>query len=189
MPKIVSLLRKSLPSLMLVALGLAALPAHIVMAAGPGDSLPAGIGGLVAPRLERMFAYQQERYNHQSQLLERMPTFANRIQNLIDGATAKGYDTAALQTALDEFSAALPAAQAAHNLAGALITAHEGFDANGKVTDVAAAVKTVIGVHEDFASFVDTMLPPFLALREALRPFVSQNNLRGRLVPTATIAP
>lgn len=189
MTKITSLLSKALAVLTLAAVGLSILPIGTAFAAGLREGPQRGRGHAYIPRLERVFEYQRERYDHQSQLLERIPKFTNRIQGLIDRATDKGYDASAVQTALDAFTAALPAAQAAHDQAGALISAHAGFDDKGKVTDAATAFQTVRDIHDAFRTFVDGLLPPFVALREAIHTFVDENNLRGKLAPAATATP
>jgi hypothetical protein len=189
MTKITSFLSKALLIVTLAVMALAGLPAGTVFAAGLQDDPQPGRGRDYIPRLERIFEHQQDRYDHQTQLLERVPTFIDRIQSLIDRATEKGYDPSAVQAALDAFSAAIPAAQAAHDQAGALIAAHAGFDDKGKVTDARTALQTVKDVHDAFRTFVDTLLPQFISLRQAIHAFIDKNNLRGQLRPEATAAP
>jgi hypothetical protein len=179
-------LKKSLLVLLLAMLSLGTLPVTPTYAAGlPNDPVLAQ-GKDYFPRLEMLFELQQERFDHQTQVLERIPTFIDRIQRLIDRATAKGVDASAVQAALDDFSAAIPAAQSAHDQAAALIAAHTGFDEKGMVTNLAAAVQTVKAIHQANLGYTDALLPSFRTLRQAIRTFVQENKLSQLLNPTAT---
>jgi hypothetical protein len=189
MKKITLYFKKAILVFMLASLSLAAFPAASVQAAGLYDDPQPGRGRDYMPRLEKRFEAQQARFDRQTQLLARADTLIERVQSLIDKATEKGLDASAVQAALDDFAAALPAAQAAHARAGALIAAHAGFDDKGKLTELAAAVETVRGIHSAFREFAQTLLPPFKALRQAIRTFVDENNLRRPEAGSSTPVP
>jgi hypothetical protein len=178
--------RKTLLALLVTAIGLGVLPLTAVYAAGPSDNLGLGRWALNRARLERIFDMQQERYAHQTQLLARIPTLSERIQGLIDRASAKGLDAAAVQTALDNFATAVPAAQSAHDQAGALLSTHTGFDDKGKVTDLSVALQTVKSIHQANLTFREALLPPFRALRQAIRTFAQLNDIRQFRNPMST---
>jgi hypothetical protein len=172
-----SYFRKATLVLTLACLSFATLPVANPQAAGMYDDPQPARGRGYIPRLERLFQSQQERFDHQTRVLARADMLIERVQEKIDEATDKGLDATAVQAALDDFAAALPAAQAAHDEAGTLISAHAGFDDKGKVTDPASAVGTVRGIHAAFREFGETLLPPFRALRRAISSFIDENNL------------
>jgi hypothetical protein len=188
MRRLTSHFRRATLVLMLACIALAVLPVSGAQAAGPFDDPQPAMGGDYIPRLERLFQSQQERFDHQTGVLARAETLTERVQSRIDEATAKGLDATAVQAAVDAFAAALPAAQAAHDQAGRLIAAHAGFDDKGKVTDVASAVETARGIHAEFREFVEALLPPFRALRRAIRAFIDENNLSRPGAASATPA-
>jgi hypothetical protein len=163
--------------LALSCLSFAALPVAGAQAAGLHDDPQPARGRDYILRLGRLFQFQQQRFDHQTRVLARADTLIERVQEKIDQATEKGLDATAVEAALDDFAAAIPAAQAAHDEAGALIAAHAGFDDNGKVTEPASAVGTIRGIHAAFREFGETLLPPFRDLRQAIRSFIDENNL------------
>ena len=180
---------KALSVVFVAALALALLPAASVSAAGPIDAPHPRRDAGNRLRLERIFAQQKRRYDHQTEFLARAPGLIQRIQDRIDQAAARGQDVSAVQAALDAFEAALPAAQTAHDGAGTLIAEHAGFDGDGRTTKVEAAVTTVRGIHDAFAEFRRNVLPPYRALRAALRAFMAENHLQGERAPGATATP
>jgi hypothetical protein len=177
MKTIILFFRNTLLALLVTGISLGALPLTAAHAAGPSENPSMGRGAMNIARLEWIFALQQERYDHQTQILDRIPTIIERFQGLIDRATGKGLDAASIQAALDKFAEAVPAAQSAHDQAAALFRVHAGFDDKGKVTDFAAALQTVKDIHQANLAFRDALLPPFRALRLAIRTFARQNNL------------
>jgi hypothetical protein len=188
MTKLTWYFRRGTLVLMLACVGLAVLPVSGAQAVGLYDAPQPRRGRDYIPRLERLFQSQQERFDHQTGVLARAETLTERVQTKIDEATAKGLDATAVQAALDAFASALPAAQAAHDQAGRLIAAHPGFDDKGKVTDVASAVQTIRGIHAAFREFVEALLPPFRALRLAIRDFIAESNLLRPDAASATPA-
>ena len=186
MRSIALFVRKTALALLMTVIGLSVFPFGAVYAAGLTDIPELGKAIINRPRLEWVFELQQERYAHQTEVLDRIPTLMERIQGLIDRATGKGLDASSVQNALDNFAAAVPAAQAAHDRAGALIATHAGFDERGKVTDLPAALQTVTDIHRENQAFRDALLPPFRALRQAIRTFVQHNNLHQFQAATPT---
>jgi hypothetical protein len=181
MSKLIAFFKKFALTALVLAIGLVALPASSASAAGlqdetpPATTLPANE---VAPvpardnaRLEKVWARAQTVYQRQSERLSKSDEFITRAQSLIDKANQKGWDTSVVQAALNAFSAVIPAAQAAHNPGVTIIASHNGFDADGKVTDQAAAVETVKALSQVLKDTRLAMNGTSHALREAVKAF------------------
>ncbi len=93
--------------------------------------------------LELAYTREQARLLIQNNHFVLASEAADRLEKFIAKAKENGQDVSALESALSTFNAQLPKAQAAHDQAKSILAAHTGFDANGKVTDPAAAKTTV----------------------------------------------
>jgi hypothetical protein len=167
------LFRKTILLALVAALGLASLPFISVSAAGEGQTRTPN------ERLERIWARQLRIYER----MGRTDELVERAQKLIDRAKENGKDVSALQTALDAFEAALRDAHPIYVSAQGIVSSHQGFDANGKVTDVAKAQETVQTMRAKFKEIKEAMDGTGKALREAIRLFREAN---PRLQPTPT---
>ncbi|HET9913602.1 MAG TPA: hypothetical protein VFQ13_17025 [Anaerolineales bacterium] len=177
------LFKKTILFALVLALGLASLPLVSVSAAGaydpptPGDKQPS------TERLEQVWARQLERYERMGQRLEREDEFMARAQKLIDRARENGKDVSAVQAALDAFEAAVQKARPVYESMKGIVNSHQGFDANGKVTDPAKAQETVKSMHAKFQEIKEAMDGTGKALREAIKAFREAN---PRPNPTST---
>ena len=141
--KLIPFIKKITLAALVLAIGLAVLPTFGASAAGLDNqtALPSN-QAVNNTRLEQVWARAQAVYQRQGDRLSKADTFIARVQSLIDKATAKGWDTSAVQDALDALTAVIPAVQAAHDPGAAIIASHNGFDASGKVIDRTAAIAT-----------------------------------------------
>jgi hypothetical protein len=172
MSTLIIFLKKTVLAALVLAAGLAAIPSSAASAAGFQDELPPSENKPVnTERLERIWAREQALYQRHTNRLAKAGEFISRAQSLIDKAAGKGWDTSAVQAALDAFAAVIPAAQAAHDPGQAIITAHAGFDPNGAVTDRAAAVETVRALGQVLKNTRLAMNGTGQALRAAVRAF------------------
>jgi len=131
-----------------------------------------GHGARDYQRLEQIWARAQTVYQRQSDRLAKADEFLTKAQFLIDKANQKGWDTSAVKAALNTFTAVIPAAQAAHIPGAAIIASHNiGFNADGKVTDRAAAIKTVKALDQVLKGTRAAMNGTGQALREAVKAF------------------
>lgn len=96
-------------------------------------------------------------------------TAGDKLQDRIDKAKANGKDVAALENALAAFRSLLTNAQASHDAAGVILTAHAGFDANGKVTEPAAARQTVLDARKNLMDAHVTLVKALADLRAEIR--------------------
>jgi hypothetical protein len=179
--KMTALLKKIALVTLVLAIGLAAFPLTSASAAGSNDQTNPHPGN---PRLEKAWVHLQRAYQRQGNRLARSGNFIANVQGLIDKANTNGWNTSSLQDALDAFSAAIPAAQAAHDPGVAIIASHAGFDADGKVTDRATAITTVKSLSQVIKDTHTAMNGTGKALREAIKTF---RDAHPR--PTTTPAP
>ncbi len=172
---------------LVLGLGLAAFPSLGVAAAGLNDpATPPATPAAHQPdnsRLQQVWARQQSTYQRQGERLTKAQELVSKVQALIDKANAKGWDTSAVQTALEAFSAAIPAAQAAHAPGAAIISGHAGFDADGNVTDRTTAIATVKSLAQVLKDTRAAMDGTGKALLEALKA-LRQAHPRPTTTPT-----
>ena len=94
---------------------------------------------------------------------------------MIDRAKENGKDVSALQAALDAFESAIKEAHPIYEGGKGIINSHQGFDANGKVTDAEKAKETVQAMHDKLQEVKAAMNGTGKALREATRDFRQAN--------------
>jgi hypothetical protein len=121
--------------------------------------------------LEKAFARENTASTTQATNLQKIDTVATNAQTLITKAQAKGWNVSALQAALDTFNKQIANAQSLHNTAAGILAAHTGFDANGKVTDVAGAAQTVKDAHQSLVDARSVIHQSVVDLRSAIRAF------------------
>ena len=99
-----------------------------------------------------------------------------KIQELIDRAANNGKDVSSLQTALYEYQAALKSARPIYESAKGTINSHQGFDAEGKVTDPQKAKGTIEELRSKMQDLKNAMDGSFKKLVEAIKIFRQQNS-------------
>jgi hypothetical protein len=163
---------------LVLALGLAALPLSAVSAADLNDPItpPATAAQMAAhTRLELAFVREKARVERIGIRLAASNARLAKVQKWIDRAKTKGLDVAAVQAALDAFKAALAQGKPIFDQAKALADSHAGFDVNGQVTDLSSARTTVKSLHKILQQYTEMVDGPFKALREAIRAFRTAN--------------
>jgi len=163
----------------LASLGVAGMPFVSVSAAGMNDPTPPPRGELTNERLEKIWAHQMRVYEKMGKSDE----FVEKVQQLIDRAGQNGKDVSGVQAALDEFEAALKDAKPVYESANGIVNSHQGFDANGKVTDPEKAKETVRQMAEKLKEIKEAMGGTGKALRDALKAF-REANPRPERTPT-----
>ncbi len=134
-------------------------------------------------RLESAWAKEKVIYNKVGLFFNNSDPIVTKVQSLINKAKANGKDTAAIQSALDAFSKAVQQAEPIYQSSGGIVSAHPGFDENGKVSDQVQALATVKDMREKFMEIRQLLLDPKNALRDALKAFRQGNK------PSITPAP
>lgn len=185
MKKMNSLLKKSLITLVVLAIGLAALPLSGVAAAGLNEPAnpPTSQTKPDYSRLERIWQREQLRYQREGTLLSKADGFISKVQALLDKASQKGWDVSTVQAALNAFASVIPAAQTAHEPGQAIIDAHSGFNANGEVTDPATALETVKSLAQVLKATRTAMNGTGRALWQAIRDLRQSHRASGTTTP------
>jgi len=157
----------------LATLGVASLPFVSVAAQGAFDPPvpPAGQGQISNERLERVWARQLKLYERMGKTDE----VVEKVQSLIDRASANGKDVSAVQSALDAFKEAVKDAHPIYESGKGIINSHQGFDDSGKVTDTEKAKETVKAMGEKLKEIKEAMNGTGKALREAIKAFRAAN--------------
>jgi hypothetical protein len=171
MKKITQLFKKFTLVFLVLVVVMAAIPLADASAAGLNEEPAPTANGSTNFRLEKGWHQQQRVYQRQERLLDEADNFIQRINNLIDRAEEKGWDISSVQAALDDFTAAIPAAQASHEKGAAIIASHAGFNANGQVVDRTQAVETVKALAQVIKDSRTSMDGSAQALHKALRDF------------------
>ncbi len=163
---------------------MAALAAALVFAAFPltsafaqGENPPKG--EVSNEKLEQAWAKQLQAYEKIGKGFDDTDAQIAKFQARIDKAAANGKDITALQAALDAFESALKSAVPTYNGINGIVTSHQGFDANGKVTDAEKAKATVAEMRAKMKELKSAMNGTGKALREALKAFREANKPTG----------
>lgn len=164
--------KKTVLLALVVALALFALPVTNAYASGLSDPAdPANRARLSDTHLERLWARMGRIYERQGHRLQRADVIIERVQNLIDRLEESGKDVTALQAALDAFEEAIKDAHPIYESAKGILNSHQGFDAEGKVTDREKAVETIRELGEKLKKVREIVGEPGRALRKALNAF------------------
>jgi hypothetical protein len=177
MKTIPNFFRKTIFLALIAALAMTAFPIPSAYASGlkdPADP-PAETTRPSGERLERIWARLGRVYERQGHRLERAGEVVERFQDLIDRMDDNEKDVTALQAALDAFDEALKEAHPIYESAKGVLNSHQGFDADGKVTDREKAVKAVKDLGEKLKEIREIVGEPGKALREAIRAFRNAN--------------
>jgi hypothetical protein len=119
---------------------------------------------------ELTFALQREQnwLERQQIHLTRANQVAAKAQDLIDKAQAKGVDVTDLVKALADFNTKIASAKTSHDQAASILSAKNGFDANGNVTDRQAAHQTVLDARNSLRQAHLTLANAVLSFHSAV---------------------
>ena len=154
---------------------MAALAAALVFAAFPLTSALAQDKTPSNEKLEQAWARQLKNYERLGKGFEDTDAQIAKFQARIDRAAENGKDVTALQAALDAFESALKSGEPIYDSMSLIVNAHQGFDANGKVTDAEQAKSTLKEMRTKMQELKSAMNGTGKALREALKAFREAN--------------
>ena len=129
--------------------------------------------------LTQAFQAEQSALSTQQANLAHAGDAVGKIQNLISQAQAKGLDTSALESALSTFQTQLATAQTSDGNAASILSAHNGFDGSGAVTDPGAAAATVQGAHQALSDARTVLTQATSDLKNAVQAWEAAN--KGRV--------
>ncbi len=158
-----------------VAAVLSAIAVLLTLAVLPASLVRAEDAALRAPEtgrdraLTRAYEREQVWLARQQVHLEKANRVAARFQELIARAQGEGKDVGGLEAALATFNTQLAAAQSAHAAAAGLLSAHNGFDADGNVVDRDAALQTIIAARRSLRDAHQTLVHIVRDTHHALR--------------------
>jgi len=163
--------KKMILVVLTAALVFAAFPVTSVFA--QGENPPKG--ELTNERLERTWARQLKIYERLGKGFDDIDGQIAKFQARIDRAAGNGKDVTAIQAALDAFEAALKSGKPTYESINGIVNSHQGFDADGKVTDSEQAKATIRDVREKLKELKSEMGGTGKAFREALKAFREAN--------------
>ena len=169
-----NIFQKTMLLALIAALAVASLPFVRVSAAGADDPQPPQ-GTVTNEKLEQVWARQQRTYEKIGKGLDHSDEFIARVQKLINRAKENGKDVSGVQAALDAFEAAVKEAHPMYEGGKGIVNAHQGFDANGKVTDPEKAKETVSAMRGKLQEIKVAMHGTGKALRDAIKAFREAN--------------
>lgn len=163
------MLKKLMFVLVIAAMALAAVPSAAYAAGLSEGNTPPAAPQDDGSRLEKIWAREQSAYAKLGERLDNADSFIADIQSRLDEAAANGADITEAQAALDAFAAALKDVHPVYESAKGIIASHQGFDADGKVTDAEKAAETVQDLGAKLKEIGEALKPAGESLREALR--------------------
>ena len=163
--------KKTILIALVAALGLASLPLVSVFAAGQKDPTTPPQTQLKNDRLELIWARQLRIYNRMGHI----DNLIEKAQKLIDRAKENGKDVSAVQAALDAFATQWKDAKPTYESIKGIVSSHQGFDENGKVTDAEKAKATVMEMRDKLKEIHSTLNGTGKALHEAIKAFREAN--------------
>ncbi|MDK1117710.1 MAG: hypothetical protein QGM50_02860 [Anaerolineae bacterium] len=173
MKKLTSLINKTIVATLVLALTLSALPMSSVSASGLNapDDPPTDRIGQSDERIEQIWVRLQGVYENLGQKIDRSEGWIEKLQGFIDRLEENGKDVTGLQAALDTFEDALKEAHPIYESAKGIVNSHQGFDADGKVTDHEKAIETVRALADKLKEIRAIVADPGKALREAFQAY------------------
>jgi len=164
MNKIFSLKARFISIILILTIGLAALPFTSAQAAAETSE-----GG--NPRLEKLLQRERTALEKQGERLDHTDEIIAKTESLIEKAKSKDIDTSALEAALATYQERLVGVREHHNKAASLLANPAGFDGDGEVTDKKEALKTLRSAGEELRRAHLKITEASMDLRAAVRAF------------------
>lgn len=127
---------------------LASFLASALSFAFPTQAFALGEANAAGEALTKAFKAEQRWLSNQAQAITKSDQAAAEIQQLIEKAAAEGLDVSLLQNALATFNSEMLTVKSGHQTAADILAAHNGFDADGNVTDQQSARVTVLDARQ-----------------------------------------
>lgn len=141
-------LASGLSAVALAFAGLALAPAAAFADEGDPPPSPPASGERAGALLVRCLQRERDWLSAQAGHLARAGEGLGKVRTLIDGAQARGIDTAELEALLASAYGQLAEAQSQHDSAVSILAAHAGFDESGAVVDRERARATCVDARQ-----------------------------------------
>jgi murein L,D-transpeptidase YcbB/YkuD len=162
----------SLTVMIMAGIALATLP---LPAYADEGTPPAPADGSTGKALNRIYQRELTVLGNQTDRLGRISEIITKVQDLIDEVASQGKDVAPLEQALATFQTQVASAQSEHDQANSILQSHQGFTADGQVTDRAQALLTVRQAAQALRDCHRTLVQAVGDLRMALRQWRRDN--------------
>jgi cytochrome c556 len=176
------LFKKMTLAALVFALILAAFPLTGVFAAGQADDPlpPTQEQGPRSARLEKIWARMNHRYERLGKFFDKSDALVDKANRMIERLKEAGESTSELEAALSAYEAAVKQAHPIYESCNGIVTSHQGFDADGKVTDAEQAKETVKDLGAKFGEIYTAMngtgrdlIELMRSIRDAHRPAIT----------------
>ena len=167
---------------MLVGVISAALPGGSVYAESnpTPTSTPAPLGtgtsNFFMTILERTHKFQTKMLDIFSNKLNNADKIKTKAQQRIAELKQQGKDVSSLENILSKFSGLIASATQAKDKASATLNLHQGFDAQGKVTDLKLARETTKSVQANIRIFKENIVQALRIITNGLKAYKQQNS-------------
>lgn len=125
--------------------------------------------------LTKAYNVELQWLSKQETAIEKANQAGNKVQDLIDKGAAAGFDVSGLQSTLDTFQGEMVTVQSYHQQAADALSAHNGFDGSGNITDRSSARQTVTDARRALGEAHMTMTQASWALRDAVYEWKNVN--------------
>jgi hypothetical protein len=150
------------------------IPSGTALAA-PGIPTRTPGTGKASQELSQAYQHEQQALGQQQANLGRTGEVVSKIQDLISNAKGKGLDTSALSSTLATFQAEIATASSSNVTAASILSAHNGFDGSGNVTDPVAAHQTVQDARQNLMDAHTRLVQAAADLHTAVRAWEEAN--------------
>ena len=167
---------------MLVGVISASLPAGSVYAESnptpTSTPAPSGTGAsnFFMAILERTHKFQTKMLDIFSNQLKNADKVETKAQQLITELKKQGKDVSPLENMLSKFSGLIASAKQAQDKASATLNLHQGFDAQGKVTDLKFARETTKSVRANIRICRENIIQALRIITNGLKVYKQQNS-------------
>jgi len=133
--------------------------------------------------LERLYQRTQKRLEIAGNNLDKAEVFADKLETRFLKMAEAGKDVSGLQIVLTQFRQGIVDAHLKWDQASQFINTHNGFNADGKVTDAVIAKQTLLSTHEAMQQGREIMRNAMQSIRDSIREYRGSNPLDSNNQP------
>jgi hypothetical protein len=138
--------------------------------------LGTGASNFFAAVLERTYKFQTKMLDIFSNRLNNADKIETRAQQRITELKLQGKDVSSLENMLSKFYDLITSVKQAKDKASATLNLHQGFNAQGKVTDLKLARETTKSVEENIRICRENIVQALRIITDGLKVYRQQNS-------------